>query len=521
MHRTPALTFRRYAAVASSTRGAARSIYTSSSAPSSQQKAAPSGSTTTATASTAAGSVSSPHVDIIVSSAKPFVQQIFAAPHRDVSHVSFGDLLNLYVAGRQHAAAAAREGSSGVSLLNEFDAIINEWCLRSVFSSSWREVDVDVAGMLMHLEHHRDVKMRQEESLRSKEGGATADTKRTSSTPSANKDDDSAHTTSLTLLSQWPNSGVDDGNHRHSVVESSSSVLTASCFIGSLQSYHHLPLPAASTSSSSSGGAGKSTAAVELVRANGTKRLEGVMASMRRRETYQHHTNNAGGGAAAAAPADLNNVGGGGKDFKTLWVPFSTLWDIRRCAFGKGTAQRRSPHHRPVSPQDTLSLVGSLQLVRQALQLQHQLLTDPSRHHEIQLRVVPPTVEFDSVLRILRGRRPQQQSQKKFGAEELCESSLVRWIGMSRLFPSCALVVEGALERKIALEFGDVAAQVITNGHKECGVLMEHHRGHQHHESAGATTSSSKQHQNVVTQCGDLSQKLARREQFVRAAPRY
>jgi hypothetical protein len=444
---------------------------------------------------------------VIVNSAKPLVQQILAAPHRDISHLSFGDLLKLYAAGRQQAASASASTTnptsrSGSVLVQDFDTLVNEWCLRSVFSSSWKEVDVDVPGLFMHLDHHHR-QCQKKKRLQTQ----------TQSTSRVAVEEEEGHTTSLTLLSQWPpSSSIAAGNEV-------SSVLTTSCFVGSIGSYHHLPV------SSASSGVASASVGKELVRADGTKRIERVMASLRRHQNHQQST-----GIRTERADNTPN-----EPIKTLWVPFSTLWDMRRCAFGGGGgggggALRRN--HRP-SPQDTLSLVGSLQLVRQALQLQHPLVQLSGHHRDVQLRVVPPTAEFAFILDFLRNRsrsqtnatpssssRSPSAAANHFGAEQLCESSLVRWVAMSRLFPSCALAVEGTIERRVALEYGDIAARAVSNARAVRGVLLEHH---QQNGTSAATSSSSnsKQHQSVVTQCGDLSQKLARREQFVRAAPRY
>jgi hypothetical protein len=463
-------------------------------------------------------------------------QRVKAVPHRDVSRIPYAELLQLYTACRRHLAVNVpdmkqppqqhREGRDGphshASASEDVDSVFNEWCLRSVFSTHWNEVDLDVSRMLLLRDHHQQ------------------------RSSGSNVNDAHAASSSMSQVCCWPSvikslaAMPPDQSLDQPLCSEAATVLTTSLFVGSVPAYHNLSVAATGIGRGKSAG----SPAPPLVRADGTKLLEATIARIRNRgagfvtENVVPPLPADGPATSAEHPSAKHNHHHQRRWRDVVWIPFSTLLDIRCCAFGHHSSMTREGGNIPrPSPQDTLMLTGALQLVRQVLTLQqHVQATDESA---VLVRVVPPSVELRSVLDVLAACRlrqtdspqPKQHSgtlpgRRMHTAEELCESSLARWCAISKLLapfvpPSsseeggertttCSLAVEGSLERRLVHAYGGTLRhQLASPAHKTPS------------PSRTTSPSSSGTHRSVVTQCGDLSRKLAQREQHAKGMPRY
>lgn len=73
--------------------------------------------------------------------AAPAVSSIRAAPHRDVAHIPFPVLYQLYLSGLLSMRQGAGDTTQDARAC--FGAVLDEWCLRSVFSDKWSDVAID------------------------------------------------------------------------------------------------------------------------------------------------------------------------------------------------------------------------------------------------------------------------------------------------------------------------------------------------------------------------------------------
>lgn len=490
-------------------------------------------------------------------SIQPLVDRIKALPHRDISRIGFGELLQLYLSCRllpstPHVALERRGGhSDGVdrhkTAANNYDASsqllqlqFDEWCLRSVFSNKWTEVTVDADVDLLQMTSAAEEPVQPTGTATS---GMDVDKQATTTTTSVSS---TRHASSLRALSQWENI-----NHNAATTTAASSsstqqqqqlskafvnVWTPSLFLAPLESYHATP---------GAGGRVESSTSSLVVRSNGTRMMEGIMRDLR---SVASAASFAPPPPPSSTSTSTNTVAA--PPPRTIWIPFSTLVDIRRAAFGTatvtpsgGATTTTATTARPAQ-HDTIALLSALSSIRQLLVTQQHVImatnrTKTNTHNTSgtsmppRVCIVPPTVELAATLRYFQAMKTNSSSRAATGGQagglaSLCESSVVRWAALSSgvvdihtTFPSddhrhivsrgamMSLQAEGAKERKLYQELG----ASVTRNHGGGASSMP--------RQAKSTAASSNTHKTVLAHCSEMTKRLSQREEQARYAPRY